>query len=143
MRFQEGEIQGVEVRYLKKHVDSRGWLMELYRLDELSPDRVPVLSTVSEIAPRTARGPYEHRSHGDYLCFLGPSPFEVALWDNRPDSPTFRCRQVVLCGEGLPCALVVPPGVVLSYRNRGDQPGWVFNFPNRFPAERSCGEQGE
>jgi len=27
--------------------------------------------------------------------------------------------------------VIVPPGVVHAYRNVSDEPGWVFNFPNR------------
>jgi len=134
--FREGDIQGVRMRPLKKHQDSRGWLSEIFRTDELDADLMPVMSYVSETLPGATRGPHEHRSQTDYFCFLGPSTFQLALWDNRPGSPTYRCRQEMFVGEEKPCVVVVPEGVVHAYRNVGDKPGWVINCPNRLYAGR-------
>ena len=134
--FREGDIQGVRMRPLKKHQDSRGWLSEIFRTDELDADLMPVMSYVSETLPGATRGPHEHRSQTDYFCFLGPSTFQLVLWDNRPNSPSYRCRQEMLVGEEKPCVVVVPEGVVHAYRNVGDEPGWVINCPNRLYAGR-------
>jgi len=49
--FEEGVIQGVQVRPLKKHRDDRGWLMELFRADEIDSDMMPAMSYVSETLP--------------------------------------------------------------------------------------------
>jgi dTDP-4-dehydrorhamnose 3,5-epimerase len=132
--FQEGAIQGVEVRHLKKYQDTRGWLTEIFRADELSPRVMPMMSYVSETLPGATRGPHEHVSQTDYFCFLGPSTFRVVLWDNRPNSSSYRFRQELLVGEGNPCVVIVPEGVVHAYRNVGDKPGWVINYPNRLYA---------
>ena len=134
--FREGDIQGVRMRPLKKHQDSRGWLSEIFRTDELDADLMPVMSYVSETLPGATRGPHEHRSQTDYFCFLGPSTFQLVLWDNRPNSPSYRCRQEMLVGEEKPCVVVVPEGVVHAYRNVGDEPGWVINCPNKLYAGR-------
>ena len=134
--FREGDIQGVRMRPLKKHQDSRGWLSEIFRTDELDADLMPVMSYVSETLPGATRGPHEHRSQTDYFCFLGPSTFQLVLWDNRPNSPSYRCRQEMLVGEEKPCVVVVPEGVVHAYRNVGDKPGWVINCPNKLYAGR-------
>jgi len=48
--FREGVIQGVQVRYLKKFQDNRGWLTEIFRSDELSPKVLPVMSYISELS---------------------------------------------------------------------------------------------
>ena len=132
--FREGDIQGVRVRPLRKHQDSRGWLSEIFRTDELDADLMPVMSYVSETLPGATRGPHEHTAQTDYFCFLGPSIFRLVLWDNRPGSPTYRCRQEMFVGEEKPCVVVVPEGVVHAYRNVGDKPGWVINCPNRLYA---------
>ena len=132
--FREGNIQGVRVRPLKKHQDSRGWLSEIFRTDELDADLMPVMSYISETQPGATRGPHEHTSQTDYFCFLGPSIFRLVLWDNRPGSPTYRCRQELFVGEEKPCVVVVPEGVVHAYRNVGKRPGWVINCPNRLYA---------
>lgn len=132
--FQEGAIQGVEVRLLKKYQDARGWLAEIFRIDELPSHVLPAMSYVSETWPNTTRGPHEHANQTDYFCFLGPSTFRLVLWDNRPNSPSYWFRQELLGGEANPCVVIVPEGVVHAYRNVGDKPGWVINCPNRLYA---------
>src|SRR5690606_8542466 len=89
---------------------------------------------VSETRPGVVRGPHEHVEQTDYFAFIGPGRFLVRLWDSRPDSPTLgNCFSRVV-GEHDPVTMVIPPGVVHAYRNVGDEPGWVFNAPNRLYA---------
>lgn len=132
--FQDGAIEGVEVRPLKRHRDERGWLVEIFRSDELDAKLLPAMAYVSETLPGFVRGPHEHLDQTDYFCFLGPSTFEVILWDNRPNSPSYWTRQTIFAGEENPCVVVVPERVVHTYRNIGRQPGWVINCPNRLYA---------
>lgn len=132
--FEQGVIQGVQIRPLRKHRDDRGWLMELFRADEINPRIMPVMSYVSETLPGVTRGPHEHADQTDFFCFLGPSTFRVVLWDNRPNSSSYWVRQEVLVGENHPCVVIVPEGIVHAYRNIGHIPGWVINFPNRLYA---------
>jgi dTDP-4-dehydrorhamnose 3,5-epimerase len=42
--FTIGEIKGVIVRDLRKYADSRGWLAELFRHDELDSEFYPVMA---------------------------------------------------------------------------------------------------
>jgi len=135
--FEAGVIQGVQIRPLKKHRDDRGWLMELFRADEIDQRIIPVMSYASETLPGVTRGSHEHADQTDFFCFLGPSIFRIVLWDNRPSSPSYRVRQEVLAGENSPCVVIVPEGVVHAYRNIGHTPGWVINFPNRLYAGES------
>ena len=131
MQFHTGEIHGVIWRPLKKFRDSRGWLCELFRDDDVPPDLHPVMAYISETEPGITRGPHEHVDQTDYFCFLGPSNFRIDLWDNRPASPTYRACQTDIVGADKPMLLIVPPGVVHAYRNVGSVPGLVFNCPNR------------
>lgn len=133
-QFINGTIIGVEVRSLKKHIDQRGWLVEIFRMDELDSPIRPVMAYVSETPPGVIRGPHEHVEQTDYFCFLGPSTFEVILWDNRPNSPTYWNRQTIRTGAENPCAVIVPEGVVHAYRNIGEKPGWVINCANKLYA---------
>ncbi len=129
--FKRGEIEGVLVKNLVKHVDERGWLSELFRHDEMERGIYPVMAYVSLTFPGIRRGPHEHLKQWDYFCFLGPSNFKVVLWDNRRDSKTYGNKMVIFAGEDAPRAIAVPPGVVHGYKNIGDKPGLVFNAPNR------------
>ena len=124
-------IEGVIVKDTVKYLDERGWLAELFRNDEMLPEYIPAMGYVSVTQPGIARGPHEHVEQADFFIFLGPSNFKLYLWDNRRNSATYQKRQVILGGEDLPKAVLIPPGVVHAYRNIGGRPGMVLNFPNR------------
>ena len=130
----DGPIDGVILRALQPHADARGWLVELFRSDELAPHYLPAMAYLSETLPGVARGPHEHAQQADHFAFLGPGDFTLYLWDARPQSPTFGRRMKVLVGASNRQSVLVPPGVVHAYKNTGSVPGWVFNAPNRLYA---------
>lgn len=129
--FNEGPIDGVLLEPLEKYSDERGWLIELFREDELPEDHRVVMAYVSMTRPGVARGPHEHREQADLFCFVGPSNFKLYLWDNRPQSPTFRNRTVVVVGGDNPQLARIPAGVAHAYQNVGNEPGLVYNLPDR------------
>jgi dTDP-4-dehydrorhamnose 3,5-epimerase len=130
MQFHSGTVSGVIWKSLTRHHDARGWLCELFRHDELPTEFHPAMAYLSTTEPGAARGPHEHRQQADCFCFLGPGDFLLALWDNRPDSPTYLAYQEAILGEKNPMLVIVPAGIVHGYRNIGREMGWVFNCPN-------------
>jgi dTDP-4-dehydrorhamnose 3,5-epimerase len=128
------EIDGVVIREISRFSDSRGWLMELFRQDELDTEYTPAMSYVSMTLPGVTRGPHEHVDQADYFAFIGPSMFRLYLWDNREDSATYGVSARLEVGESTPVAVIVPKGVVHAYKNIGDREGIVFNAPNRLYA---------
>jgi dTDP-4-dehydrorhamnose 3,5-epimerase len=129
--FRDGEIKGVLIRKLAKAQDSRGWLAELYRNDELDGEFIPTMAYISSTNPGVTRGPHEHREQADFFCFIGPSNFKLRMWDNREESETFRCVTTIVVGQENPSAVLVPAGVVHAYQNIGDAEGIVINCPNK------------
>jgi dTDP-4-dehydrorhamnose 3,5-epimerase len=129
--FKRGRIQGVVVRDLKKYVDDRGWLAELFRHDELEEEFYPQMGYISQSEPHVQRGPHEHVEQADFFCFIGPSNFKMRMWDNRSDSETYRNVMTIFVGADNPKSVIVPKGVVHAYRNIGHSVGVVINFPNR------------
>ena len=134
MAESDGEIKGVVVRELKKFFDSRGWLTELFRHDELDAEFLPAMAYISSTNPGITRGPHEHWDQADYFCFIGPSNFKLRLWDNRKDSETFGRVMTMVLGADKPAAVLIPAGVVHGYQNVGDVDGIVINCPNRLYA---------
>jgi dTDP-4-dehydrorhamnose 3,5-epimerase len=114
---------------LKAFNDERGWLIELFRNDQLFLENWPKMAYVSMTLPGVVRGPHEHRDQTDYFAFVGPGTFELYLWSN--DSHGDYSPQVHILGESNPTAVLVPPGVVHAYKNVSDKPGLVFNAPNQ------------
>ena len=129
--FRQGPIDGLVVKPLERWEDARGWLIELYRQDELSAAVQPAMAYVSQTLPGVARSPHEHREQTDCFAFVGPGDFKLYLWDTRPDSPTSGNRQTLLVGQSNRQLVLVPPGVVHAYKNVGQVAGLVFNAPNR------------
>ena len=129
--FVKGAIEGVLISPLTKFVDTRGWLAELWRSDKVEPTYHPAMTYVSQTEPGVTRGPHEHTHQADLFCFLGPGNFEITLWDNRQDSPTYNHTQVFVVGQDAPKSVLIPPGVVHGYKNVSSIPGIVINSPNQ------------
>jgi dTDP-4-dehydrorhamnose 3,5-epimerase len=127
--FKEGDIEGIVIRELRIHSDSRGWLAELYRMDEIGNHKIE-MGYISVTFPGAVRGPHEHKRQTDYFCFLGK--FSLYLWDNRKDSPTYNNKKVIKNADRL--IVIIPPGVVHAYKNTGKEDAIVLNFPDRLYA---------
>lgn len=139
--FKDGIIEGVIVKDLKKFSDRRGWLMELFRQDELAENDLPAMGYISMTEPGIARGPHEHAEQSDLFSFLGPSDFKLYLWDNRKNSPTYMFKTTLILGETKPASVIIPPGVAHAYKNVGSKEGIVFNCANRLYAGKNKKER--
>lgn len=133
-------IKDVLIRPLKAFDDQRGWLIELFRHDELPTEFFPAMSYVSMTSPGVARGPHEHVDQADLFCFIGPSTFRLYLWDNRSESKSFGHKFTVELGEKSPASVLVPKGIVHAYKNVGSVDGIVYNAPNRLYAGQGKAE---
>ena len=129
--FRDGPIDGVVLKSTVGYEDHRGHLIELFRRDEMSADVFPQMAYVSETLPGAVRGPHEHLEQSDLFAFVGPGDLTLFFWDDRPDSPTRGNRQKLVAGQSSPQLVFVPPRVVHAYKNEGEVPAWVLNFPNR------------
>jgi dTDP-4-dehydrorhamnose 3,5-epimerase len=125
------ELEGVVIRPLKKFADPRGWLMEVFRDDELPEGFEPTMGYLSVTHPGVARGPHEHVDQTDGFCFLSGT-FRLTLWENRPGKPARK--EVYEVGENSPIFVTVPPGVVHAYENISSTDAFVLNFPDRLYA---------
>lgn len=124
------EIEGVEITSLRKYTDTRGWLSEIYRQDELPAELTPRMAYISETLPGVVRGPHEHREQTDIFVFVGPGMFRLYLWDARNASPTEGNHLQIDVGSENPVRVIVPPGVVHGYQCIGTVPGWCLNLPD-------------
>lgn len=125
------KIEGVIMRPLSRYNDSRGWLTELYRDDELPEGFKPAMSYLSVTQPGVARGPHEHVDQTDLFAFLDGA-YELFLWENRPGKSADP--EVHKVGADNSVVVFVPPGVVHAYRNVGDREAFVMNFPDQLYA---------
>ena len=133
----EEPIPGVLVRRISRHEDSRGWLIELYRDDELPKGFDPTMGYLSVTHAGIARGPHEHVDQTDGFIFMSGT-FKLYLWENRPGRPDSKV--VLEVGESDPVFVTVPPGVVHAYKNIGNADAFVLNFPDKLYAGRNRAE---
>lgn len=132
-------IAGVYQTRLTHHADSRGWLAELFRLDQTPIELDPAMCYMSITYPFFTRGPHEHKEQSDHIVFFGT--FKITLWDNRPDSVTYKNKVVLETNTTILLSLVIPPGVVHAYQNIDPQAdGLTINFPNRL--YKGTGKEG-
>jgi len=132
MEFKTGNIEGVYIERLEKHIDERGFLVETVRQDSLPLRLAFVMSYISYTEPGVARGPHEHKEQTDIFAFIGPGNFKISLWDNRTGSTTYGNKMELYGGEDNPVLVVVPPGVVHGYKNISRvRRGMVVNYPDR------------
>ncbi|MEJ7861502.1 MAG: dTDP-4-dehydrorhamnose 3,5-epimerase family protein [Pyrinomonadaceae bacterium] len=130
--FTKGKINDIIVYPIKKFVDERGWLAELFRHDEIKKEFYPVMAYISVTEPNVQRGPHEHVDQADLFCFIGTGNFKLRLWDNRAGSPTYRNVMTMFVGADNPQAVTIPKGVVHAYKNVSTtEKGVVINCPNR------------
>jgi dTDP-4-dehydrorhamnose 3,5-epimerase len=130
--FIEGNIEDVVVYKIKKFVDERGWLAELFRHDEIAEEFYPAMSYISLTEPGVQRGPHEHVDQADLFCFIGPGNFKLRMWDNRKESSTFDYVMTMVVGEDNPTGVIIPKGIVHAYKNESlTEKGMVINCPNR------------
>ena len=131
------KMPGVLIRDLREYKDSRGWLVELFRNDELDEEIYPVMGYISMTHAGVARGPHEHRDQTDGFAFLSGT-FRLTLWENRPGLP--KLKETYEVGQNNPVYVVVPPGVVHVYENIGTGDATVLNFPNQLYAGKNKSE---
>lgn len=124
-------LEGVIIQELAVNSDSRGWLSEIFRVDQINEGIMPAMGYLSSTNPLVSRGPHEHLKQTDYFCFPGVSSFRIYLWDNRNESVTFGKRIVYDSKPLVPLVVIVPPRIVHAYKNMGDIPGLVINLPNQ------------
>ena len=110
---QDDRIDGVGIRALTPHRDTRGRLVEIYREHwDLGCRPVQFNAVTSEAG--VLRGVHVHVSHADHL-FLATGSMRLGLHDLRPWSPTTgQSWQVELSGP-VPQVVIIPPGVAHGF----------------------------
>lgn len=122
-------IDGVVIKKLRKNTDERGWLIELFRRDELGFDAAMAYASLTQ--PGVIRGPHEHKFQSDCFVFFGPGAFRLHLWDRRETSPTKGESLVMEVGQDNPSLVIVPPGVVHGYKCISKEPALSVNLPDK------------
>jgi len=137
IEFVDGSISGLLVEILEAYDDTRGWIVELARRDQLrrlrQRNRITSgdlqMAYLSMTKAGEMRGPHSHVAQTDVFVFVS-SKFEVFLWDDRPVANTYRHRLKVVTDPEKFTRVIVPAGVVHAYRAL-DKDGLTANCPDQ------------
>jgi dTDP-4-dehydrorhamnose 3,5-epimerase len=121
-------IAGVQIRKLQTNEDLRGELTEVYSPSwGFHPD--PLVYVYQVVArPGSVRGWLVHEKQDDRIfCSFGT--LRWALYDDRPDSPTYRMLNDFTFGERNPVIFTIPKGVFHAVKNVGIKDAVFLNMP--------------
>lgn len=120
-----GAIDGVVVHPLHQVVNERGHLLELARADD--DWFVPFGQLYTTLThPGVVKAWYRHRSQDDSLTVVAGSA-RLALYDDRPGSPTEGCCQVEDIDADTRRCVVVPRLVWHGFQTTGNEPALLVH----------------
>lgn len=120
-------IQGVEIKKLRVIPDERGLVMEILRADDSFFQKFGQVY-LSMIYPGVIKGWHYHKIQTDHFAII-KGMAKVVLYDQRPNSTTYKEINEFFLGEQNPCLLVIPPLVVHGMKGIGTEPAYLINCP--------------
>jgi dTDP-4-dehydrorhamnose 3,5-epimerase len=119
-------IHGVTVTELSSVLTRSGLLLEAFRTDWPSVGIAPRQVNWVQMTPSGVTDWHRHEHQTDHLVAVD-GIIKLALWDDRPDSPTRGATQTVRMGIARPVLVVIPPGVFHALRNESGAPAGYLN----------------
>jgi dTDP-4-dehydrorhamnose 3,5-epimerase len=120
-------IQGIVVKKLSAIADERGRLMEIMRRDE------PLFRGFGQVYlttnyPGVVKAWHYHKVQTDMICCV-KGMIKVALYDGRPDSPTYRELSELFMGDHNQLLLSIPPGVYHGWKCISAEESVIISVP--------------
>jgi dTDP-4-dehydrorhamnose 3,5-epimerase len=123
-------IHGVVIRNAVTQIDDRGTLCEILRPDwDFHP---APLSYVYQfmIRPGKIKGWHVHHQHDDRI-FISQGTVKVVLYDDRPDSPTYKTINVIHRTDLQRSIMTIPAFVFHAHQNIGSTDALMISMPTR------------
>lgn len=122
-----GAIEGVVVKPLKRIIDSRGWLMEIFRSDwpEFQKFGQTYMTTCK---PGVVKAWHYHKIQYDHFVPIRGKAL-IGLFDARDSSKTKGVLQEIEVDESSPKFIRIPPLVYHGFTPLDDNEIWVINTP--------------
>jgi len=124
-------IDGVKLIRLTRHVDDRGFLMEILRSDDahfIRFGQAYVTTCDPQPGGPVVKAWHKHAKQTDHFCALR-GKVKVGLYDDRDDSPTKGQSQTIILGDGNDFLVQIPPGVWHGYMPLGFETACILNLP--------------
>ncbi len=120
-------IEGVKIKKLRVIPDERGRLMEILRRDD-ELFRNFGQAYVTTTYPGVVKAWHKHEKQTDNIaCVAGL--IKMALYDGRPDSPTFKEVNEFYLGVHNPLLVQLPPGIYHGWMCVSQEEAIIVNLP--------------
>ncbi len=120
-------IEGVRIKPLTRHVDERGYVMEILRRDDAEFMDFGQ-AYVSACFPGIVKAWHCHRKQWDHFCCVRGNA-KIGLFDDRPDSSTCGRAEGIVVGELNPVLVKIPPLVWHGMLALGGEVVVMLNIP--------------
>lgn len=121
-------IDGVKVKILNRHVDERGYLMEILRADDKDIFRKFGQIYVTTCYPDVIKAWHRHKKQYDNFCCIRGN-VKIGLYDGRKNSKTYKKTETYILGELNPVLLQIPPFVWHGQMALGNEMSYLLNIP--------------
>ena len=121
-------IEGVRMRRLVTQEDDRGEICEIFSPSWGLSDHPLVYVYQCVVRPGQIKGWVVHHNQDDRI-FANLGVLQWALFDARPDSPTYKQLQVFTGGERNRTLFIIPRGVYHAVKNIGIVDAYFVNMP--------------
>lgn len=125
VRGSDALIEGVAVRRAKVIADERGRLGEIMRADDPWFEKFGQVYFTTTY-PGVVKAWHHHKKQTDNFYVL-KGMVKIALYDERPDSPTHGTVNEVCVGEHCPALVRIPSGVLHGWMCLGESEAYVVN----------------
>lgn len=119
------EIQDVIIKNLKKISDERGSIMHMMRNDDEYFEKFGEIY-FSTAYPGVIKGWHEHTKQVQNYAVIN-GMIKLVLFDNRPNSRTYKNLMEIFMGDLNYCRVKIPVGVINGYKCIGDKIAIVAN----------------
>lgn len=123
-------LEGVSLYDGKVHVDERGSVCEMFNPDWGWNAEPMTYAYYTTVRPGKVKGWGVHELHEDRY-FIVTGELEVVLYDDRPDSSTYRRISKIFLTDQKRQAINIPARVYHAIHNIGLVDALVCNFPTR------------
>jgi len=119
-------IEGVGVRRAKVLPDERGRLGEIMRADDEWFEKFGQVYFTTTY-PNVVKAWHYHKKQTDHF-YVVKGMVKIALYDQRPDSPTNGVVNELYLGEHCPALLRIPPGVLHGWMCVSQSEAYIVNI---------------
>lgn len=123
-------IDGVVIRHANTLADERGTLCEILNPNWTLHEAPIVYVYQFTIRPGKIKGWHQHHLHDDRI-FISQGTVKVVLYDDRPESPTYRKLNEIYRTEHDRTIMVIPAFVYHAHQNVGNTDALFVSMPTR------------